>query len=44
MSIYSYTNTAGQCFSLPERPLEPADCWTPEPEEPWEEDDEDEDG
>lgn len=24
---YYYYNAAGQCFPLPERPLEPPDCW-----------------
>lgn len=23
----NYWNAAGQCFPLPERPLEPPDCW-----------------
>ena len=26
MDFYYY-NGAGQCFPLPERPLEPPDCW-----------------
>lgn len=29
-----YYNTAGQRFALPERPLEPPDCWGEEPDEP----------
>lgn len=32
-----YYNTAGQRFTLPERPLEPPDCWledAPEPDDP----------
>lgn len=32
-----YYNTAGQRFALPERPLEPPDCWgenVPEPDDP----------
>ena len=27
MSLYFYTNMAGQRFPLPERPLEPPDCF-----------------
>lgn len=32
-----YYNTAGQRFPLPERNLEPPDCWREEPSEPYEE-------
>lgn len=27
MNPYTYYNQAGQCFRLPDRPLEPPDCW-----------------
>lgn len=32
-----YCNTAGRRFALPERHLEPPDCWTEERSEPAEE-------
>lgn len=32
-----YYNAAGQRFDLPERPLDPPDCWGEEPGEPEEE-------
>lgn len=40
MNPYFYTNAAGQQFPMPERPLEPPDCYMPDPEAPLEEDDE----
>lgn len=33
MSPYEYMNAAGQRFALPERLLEPSDCWQKEVEE-----------
>lgn len=38
MELSYYTNMAGQRFGLPDRPLEPQDCWGAEPSEPNEED------
>lgn len=37
MSLYTYQNMAGHRFGLPERALEPRDCWGGEPADPCEE-------